>query len=84
MVNHMKTTVDLPESLLRDAQEAARSANTTLRALIEDGLRTVLARRRAADDFTLRDASVTGSGVRPELRGASWERIRAEAYGTPQ
>ncbi len=82
MVSHMKTTVDLPDSLLREAQESARATNTTLRALIEDGLRTVLARRQATTEFTLRDASVAGQGVRPELRGASWERIRDEIYGS--
>ncbi|HEY9350953.1 MAG TPA: type II toxin-antitoxin system VapB family antitoxin [Acidothermales bacterium] len=78
----MKTTVDITESLLREAQQAARAQNTTLRALIEDGLRTVLARRQADDTFTLQDASVPGDGLQPEFRGASWERIRDASYGS--
>ena len=78
----MKTTVEITDSLLREAQEAARAQNTTLRALIEDGLRTVLTKRRAAADFALRDASVAGDGLQPEFRGASWERIRDAAYGS--
>ena len=78
----MKTTVDLPESLLREAQEVARAANTTLRALIEDGLRAVLGRRSAKEHFTLRDASVPGNGLQPEFRGARWEQIRDQAYGS--
>jgi Arc/MetJ family transcription regulator len=82
MVSHMKTTVEITDSLLREAQEAARAQNTTLRALIEDGLRTVLTKRRASADFALRDASVAGDGLQPEFRGASWERIRDAAYGS--
>jgi Arc/MetJ family transcription regulator len=82
MVSHMKTTVEITDSLLREAQEAARAQNTTLRALIEDGLRTVLTKRRASADFALRDASVAGDGLQPEFRSASWERIRDAAYGS--
>ena len=82
MVSHMKTTVEITDSLLREAQEAARAQNTTLRALIEDGLRSVLA-RRGTGSFVLRDASVPGHGLQPEFRGTSWERIRDAAYGYP-
>ncbi|HEX2361927.1 MAG TPA: hypothetical protein VHI11_07640 [Jiangellaceae bacterium] len=78
----MKTTVDITDSLLLEAQETARAENTTVRALIEDGLRTVLTRRRGTGTFTLRDASVPGNGLHPEFRGASWERIRDAAYGS--
>jgi Arc/MetJ family transcription regulator len=81
MVTHMKTTVDITDSLFREAQEAARAQNTTLRALIEDGLRAVLS-RRGTGTFVLTDASVSGDGLQPEFRGASWERIRDAAYGS--
>jgi Arc/MetJ family transcription regulator len=81
MVSHMKTTVDITDSLFREAQEAARAQNTTLRALIEDGLRAVLS-RRGTGTFVLTDASVSGDGLQPEFRGASWERIRDAAYGS--
>ncbi|HEY8452595.1 MAG: type II toxin-antitoxin system VapB family antitoxin [Micromonosporaceae bacterium] len=77
----MKTTIDLPEPLLREAQEVARAEGTTLRALVEDGLRAVLARRRAGTQFRLPDASVGGRGLRPEFASAGWEDIRAAIYG---
>jgi hypothetical protein len=83
MVSHMKTTVEITDSLLREAQEAARAQNTTLRALIEDGLRSVLLRRGTTGTFVLRDASVPGDGLQPEFRWTSWERIRDAAYGYP-
>jgi hypothetical protein len=80
----METTVDLPAELLREAQELARREGTTLKALIEAGLREVLARRSAAGSrFVLRDASVGGNGLRPEFRDAGWEWIGDTIYGNP-
>lgn len=81
MVGCMKTTIDLPEPLLREAQEVARAEGTTLRALVEDGLRAVLARRRAGERFRLPDASVGGRGLRPEFADAGWEDLRTAIYG---
>lgn len=77
----MKTTVDLPEPLLREAQEAARQEGTTLRALVEDGLRAVLARRQTGEHYRLPDAAVDGHGLRPGAEGLSWDGMRAMIYG---
>lgn len=77
----MKTTVDLPEGLVHEAQDVARAEGTTLRALVEDGLRAALERRRSGSRFQLPDASVDGNGLRPEFRSAGWEELRAAAYG---
>ena len=41
-----KTTIDLPATLLSEAKELAAREGTTLRALVESGLRNVLDRRR--------------------------------------
>lgn len=83
MVFHMKTTVEIPDPILSAAKETARREGTTLRSLIEEGLRLSLERRaaREAGGFRLRDASVGGEGLRPELQGAPWDRVRALAYG---
>lgn len=75
-----KTTIDLPDSLLAEAKEVAAREGTTLRALVESGLRTVIDRRRRNEPFQLRDASVDGGGLHPGLRGAGWENIRDAAY----
>jgi hypothetical protein len=45
-----------------------------------DGLRRVLAERRQKGMFRLRKASFKGSGLHPDLAGASWERIRDTIY----
>lgn len=76
----MKTTVDLPDSLLLDAKEEAARRGTTLRALIEAGLREVLKQSRRRSTFRLRDARVRGEGLVPELQGAGWDALRDAAY----
>jgi hypothetical protein len=77
-----KTTIDIPANLLSEAKEVAARDGTTLRALVESGLRTVIDRRRRGREarFRLRDASVGGNGLQPEFRGADWDRIRDAAY----
>jgi hypothetical protein len=73
----MKTTVHIPDSLLAEAKEAAARDGKTLRELVEEGLRYVVAeRRRRRRRFELRDASFGGNGLQPEFRDAGWDRIR--------
>jgi len=83
-VSRMKTTIVLPDALLAEAKRAAAEEQTTLRALIEEGLREVLERRRRRPAFRLPDAAVDGDGLREEFRGADWAAIRDAAYGTPR
>lgn len=75
----MKTTIELSDALAARAREVAAREGTTLRALVEDGLRQVLATRRRPR-FQLRDASVGGAGLQPEFRDAGWDRIRDALY----
>jgi len=72
----MKTTFDLADPLLDEARKLARREGTTMRALVEQGLHQVLAQKRRTAPFRLRDASFAGDGWRPELEGASWDRLR--------
>lgn len=77
----MKTTVELPDELLQAAQRRAREEGTTLKSLMEEGLRLALARHLETGVLGLRDASVDGNGLRPEFQGATWAEIRTAAYG---
>jgi hypothetical protein len=76
----MKTTIELPEALFAKAKRHARKHKTTLKALIEQGLRQVLATRSDEANFKLRDASVQGKGLNPEYREAGWEQLRDAIY----
>lgn len=80
MVICMKTTVEIPDALAEEAKALARRERTTLRALIEAGLRHVLRERGRPGRFELRDASFGGRGLQPGLREGDWERIREAAY----
>ena len=76
----MKTTIEIPNSLLEEARKLASREGTTVRALVETGLRRVLSERKKKGAFKLRKASFKGSGLQPGVVDASWERIREIAY----
>jgi len=80
MYTHMKTTVEIPDTLLVEAKKVAARQGTTLRVLIVEGLRRSVAERRRAAAFRLRKATFKGAGLQPGLPGADWERIREMAY----
>ena len=76
----MKITLDISALLVREARKLAAREHTTLRALVEQGLRRVIADKRRKPKFRLRKASFRGQGLRPELVGESCEQLRALAY----
>ncbi len=80
MVTHMKTTIDIPDPLLEQAKKVAADERTTVRALIEQGLRQVLAARTQPAAFRLRKAAFRGKGLQPGAEGLSWEQIRDMIY----
>ncbi len=81
MVSSMKTTVDIADHLLEEARKLAAKEGKTVKALVEEGLRKVLAERERGQEFQLRQATFKGEGLQPEAAGASWERLREMAYG---
>lgn len=68
----MRTTVDLPDELLRQARKLAAEEGTTLTALLADGLRLRLGAPVAgrARDRDL-PVSTLGGGLRPGIDPAS-------------
>jgi len=77
----MKTTIDIADSLLREAKQRAREQNRTLRDLVEEGLRQVLADHPERPVFRLKDGSVKGRGLQPGIREGDWETLRDLIYG---
>jgi hypothetical protein len=82
MVAHMKTTVDIADDLLLRAKQAAEASHTTLRSLIEEGLREVLGRKSAAGSPPIKPVTFRGTGLQPEFRGKGWDAIRDAIYDT--
>lgn len=77
---HMKTTIEISDALMEQARRLAARENTTLRALVEQGLHKVIADKKQSAGFHLRRASFKGKGLQPALHDAGWERMRDMAY----
>ena len=80
MGSHMKTTVEISDALLAEAKKVAAREGTTVRTLIEQGLRHALIGRAKRRHFKLRKASFKGRGLSAGTRGASWQQLRELAY----
>jgi len=78
--SHMKTTVQIPDSLLEQAKRLASQEHTTVRALMEEGLRRLIAERRGKKPFKLRKVTFCGNGLQPQMAGTGWQQIRDTAY----
>lgn len=78
----MKTTIDIADALFAQAKAEAERRGTTLRSLVEDGLRQLLSQRTDDDPFVLRDLSVGGGGVRPEYLAGGHDAFLDAAYGS--
>ena len=76
----MKTTIEIPSSLLEEAKKVASREGTTVRALVETGLRRILSERKKRGAFKLRKATFQGNGLQPGVADASWEKITEMAY----
>lgn len=83
MVTHMKTTVEISDPLLREAKRAAQRDGTTLRELIEVGLRRVLDDRAAIGRkrYELPDLRNRRAQLQPWIREGDWSQLRDLVYG---
>jgi hypothetical protein len=83
----MKVTVDIPESLLEEAEKLAADEGVPLETVVERGLHRVIAEakrnppsRPQSVPFKVRRASFKGMGLAPDLQAASWDAVRDRAY----
>lgn len=78
----MKTSLDLSDSLYKNARRLADSRNTSVRALIEEGLRIVLANAARRKSEPPKLVTFGGDGLTDSFHGGadSWDRMRDEIY----
>jgi hypothetical protein len=76
----MKTTVHIADALLEEARKIAAQEKTTVKAMIEEGLRRIIDDRKCRKPFRLRKATFKGNGLQSDIAGASWEIIREISY----
>jgi hypothetical protein len=82
MGTHMKTTVEIAEALLAEARQLMAREDRTLRSLIEEGLRLVLAERsrRGPEPYTFRPVVVRGEGLQPGIEEGNWDQLADLIY----
>ena len=77
----MKTTIEISDPLLAKAKAFAAREKTTLRALIEEGLREILLRKDTRKPYKLKDCSFGSGGLTPEFEAkGGWSKLHEAAY----
>ena len=76
----MKITIEIEDELLGAARKLARREGVTLRLLVEEGLRGVLAARQSRKRFRLKDAGFTGRGLHDGAKEGHWAKARDAIY----
>ena len=79
----VKTTLDLRDELLLRAKRHARETGRPLRAVVEDGLRSVLAAPRPRTQYRMPDLSAGNPEAADPLEEYSWQDLRSMIYGEP-
>jgi hypothetical protein len=78
----MKTTIEIADPLLRKAKQRAARDGTTLRALVETGLKTVLSEPiEAGRTYDWKIKPFRGNGLTKDFKEADWSKIRNASYG---
>jgi len=75
----MRTSLDIPDPLLRKAKALARARRTTVRQLVLEGLRTVLEQPPKKPE-RLEDWSFGGKGLVDGLQWEDWDEILRRSY----
>lgn len=78
-MGQVKTTVEISDALLDEAKRVASRESSTLRELIEEGLRRSIDDRKGRKAFHLRRASYRGRGLQPGV-SPEWDHLRAIVY----
>lgn len=78
----MKTTVEIPDPLLRTLREKAAREGTTLKSLIHTAIAQFLSPRKgpSGKQFRLRDESFQGTGLAPGIEEGNWSQVRSIIY----
>lgn len=79
----MKTTLDIHDELLTRAKRHARKTGRPLRAVVEEGLRSVLSPSSPRRPYALADLRVGDPRAADPLERYSWPELRELIYGDP-
>jgi hypothetical protein len=77
---HMKTTINIADPLLEQAKRLAARRGITLKALMEQGLRRVIADKKQDEAYRFVPVTFKGDGLQPGLEGKGWAAVRDIIY----
>jgi hypothetical protein len=78
---HMKTTIEINDTLISQAKQLAAKRQQTLKSVLEMALRQFLdANPETPSSFKLRKSSFRGNGLQTPLNQADWDDIRSQIY----
>ncbi len=80
MGTRMKTTIEIQDDLMKAAKALARKHGTTLKSIIERGIRTTLKEEQQSANYELADKSVKGKGLQTDYQQATWADVRDTVY----
>ena len=80
MLEHMRTSIDIPDGLFQRARKLARDSGRTFRELVIEGLRAVVEGQGKRPRYRMKDCSFAGDGLVEGLAWTDWERIRDLTY----
>ncbi len=80
MGTHMKTTVEIADALLDEARDHARRNGTTLRALVEEGLRLMLDEDPSVREERFELLVWGEAGLKPGVEWRDLVRLSYEEY----
>ncbi len=76
MFLNVRTTLELPEILIKQARDLARERGITLDTLAADALRGLIEAQVSPKPYKMPDTTFGGDGLVDELPDLNWERIR--------
>jgi hypothetical protein len=77
----MRTSIDIPDPLIRRAKKLARERGISLRQLLLDGLRSVVETGGSARRHRMNDRSFGAGGLVEGLDWSDSERMHTLVYG---
>lgn len=83
MVPRMKTTIEIEDRLFDRAKREALRRKTTLRRLVEAGLRQELAKPAKRTAYRMTDRSVGGDGLLPGVGPHNWLELSERPWTGP-
>jgi hypothetical protein len=77
----MKTTIELPDALLKQVRKMAAERGTTIKAIVESALRDALSKQnRPPQRRPLQIHVFKGKGLQAGLSWDDWSKIRSLTY----